>query len=139
MSRNDPSFLERQKASQAARLALIAKAKERSVTSADFAERQKERIAVAEARDQRRAERDAEKAAEAARIAAEKEAIELEKKRAAEAEKLAREAETQAKIQEALDLKARQKANRDAKYAARQQRREDRRKGLLPQKKSKKD
>ncbi|MCC6912864.1 MAG: hypothetical protein IT566_04115 [Rhodospirillaceae bacterium] len=130
MSRNDPSFLERQKASQAAKLALIAKAKEKSVNSAEFAERQKERIAIAEARDERRAKRDEEKAAVAAELAAKKAEIEAEKKRLAEAEMLAKEAEERKKIEDALALKAQQKANRDAKYAARQARRDERRKGL---------
>ena len=105
MSRNDPTFNDRQKTSQDAKLALLAKAKEKSVNSAEFAERQKERVAVAEARDKRHAERDAEKAARAEQIAAEKAAVEAEKKRLAEAEKLAREAEAQKKIQEALELK----------------------------------
>ncbi len=135
MSRNDPSFLERQKASQEAKQALLAKAKEKAVNSPEFIERQKERIAVEAAREQRRAERDAHRAANAARLAEERAAVEEERKRQAEAEKAAREVEAQRKAQEALALKAQQKASRDAKYAARQARRDERGKGIPAKKK----
>lgn len=106
-------FAERQSTSAKAKQDLLKRARAQDpANDPGFAERQAQRQATAIAREARTAERRAAKAAEAAaRAAAEAEAL-----RVAEAERLAAEAA-------AVALAARQKAIRDAKYAARKIRR----------------
>ena len=127
MSKNVPDFNERQKASAAAKQALLAKA--RAIAPSNdpaFAERQAQRAAIAEAREKRQAERAEQKAADAERKAEEAAAAKRAKEAEAEAERLAKEVEKNRAAVELAELRALQKANRDAKYAARQARRDQR-------------
>ncbi|TAL03776.1 MAG: hypothetical protein EPO08_03255 [Rhodospirillaceae bacterium] len=127
MAKNEMDFNERLQTAAKARQAMLAKAAAISPkNSPDYAQRQAERLAVSVAREKRKAEAAARKLAEAARIAEEKAAAERAAQLAAEAERLAKEEELNRAANEARELKARQKANRDAKYAARQARRESR-------------
>jgi len=113
-------FVDRQSASAEAKRALLAKFQSRPpADDPEIVARAAERKAVAEAREQRLAERRAERAAEAARLAAEREA--------AAAADAARKREEEAAAQEAAReealLRLKQKAARDARYAARKARR----------------
>lgn len=111
--RNEVGFAERRDTAAKAKQALIERARATAPTNDPaFAERQAQRREVAIAREARIAERRAAKAAEAAAKAA----AEAEARRIAEEERLAAEAA-------AVALAARQKAIRDAKYAARKIRR----------------
>jgi hypothetical protein len=108
-----PDFNDRMKASAEAKMALASKFQARPKPTEEEVRKQlAERAAVAEARAQRLAERKAAKEAEAARLRAEKAA-----KEAADA---ARQKEELARLR---TLAAEQKAARDARYAARKQRR----------------
>jgi hypothetical protein len=112
-------FSDRASASADAKKAMLAKFQSRP--TADDPEVQKrieERRAIAEARAVRTAERDKLNAEEAARKAAEQEA-------ARQAELAAKDEQAKLKIEQAAlleELKAKQKAARDARYAARKQR-----------------
>lgn len=101
------SFSDRQAASAEAKKALVAKFKPKpTLVDPQFEERRAQRAAeVEELRAQRAAERQA-KREEAARKEAERQALEAEIAEAHE-----------------LELRAKQKAARDARYAARKQRR----------------
>ena len=101
------SFAERQQASAEAKKALVAKLKPKAaVTDPQFEERRlQKQIELEELRAKRAAERQA-KREEAARKEAERKALEFEIAEAME-----------------LELRAKQKAARDARYAARKQRR----------------
>ena len=101
------SFAERQQASAEAKKALLAKFKAKpTVADPQFEERRlQKQIELEELRAKRQAERQA-KREEAARKEAERKALEAEIAEAME-----------------LELRARQKAARDARYAARKQRR----------------
>ena len=112
-------FSERAQSSMEAKRAMLAKFQSRpSQDDPEVQKRTAERRAIAEARDIRQAEKEKLKAEEAA-----KKAAEAEEKRQAELaakdeqEKMKRE---QANLLE--ELKAKQKAARDARYAARKQR-----------------
>ena len=121
MAKNDYHFSDRLETAAKAKQELLAKALAKSPKNdPNFAARQAEKIVLSEARDKRKAEAAARKVAEAARIAEEKAAAALA---AQQAEEEARNAQANA----AAALKAQQKAGRDAKYAARQARRESRR------------
>ena len=113
-------FTDRASASAEAKQAMLAKFQSRpSLEDPDVQKRMAERRAIAEARDLRTAERDKLKAEAAARVAAEKETLRL-------AELAAREEQEKAKVAQFAsleELKAKQKAARDARYAARKQRR----------------
>jgi hypothetical protein len=116
---NNVGFAERASSSAEAKKALLERF--RANAAADdptAAERQAERIAIARAREARKAERDAakreleaQKAAEKARLAAEK-----------EAEKEALAAQAALEAEKAAQLLIDQKAARDARYAARKAR-----------------
>lgn len=126
MSKFSPSFNDRQKASADAKKALLEKM--RSMNPANqpgFAERQAERARIAEDREKRHAERDARKAAEAERIAQEKREAKLAAEKAAEEARLAAEYEKNRAAIELAERRAAGKAKRDAAYAARQARREE--------------
>ncbi len=113
-------FTDRASASAEAKQAMLAKFQSRpSLEDPDVQKRIAERRAVAEAREVRNAERDKLKAEAAQRVAAEKEAVRLAELAAREEQEKAKEAQV-ASLEE---LKARQKAARDARYAARKQRR----------------
>ncbi len=101
------SFAERQAASAEAKKALVAKLKHKpTVADPQFEERRlQKQIELEELRAKRQAERQA-KREEAARKEAERKALEAEIAEAME-----------------LELRAKQKAARDARYAARKQRR----------------
>ena len=123
MAKNEPSFSERLKTSAAAKASLLARAKARAVANApEIAERQAQRAAVSKAREQRQAERTARKAAEAVRWAKEMAEMKLAKESEAEAEKVVQVTERDKLAADALALKAKQKTGRDAKYAARKAR-----------------
>ena len=113
-------FTDRASASAEAKQAMLAKFQSRpALDDPDVQKRVAERRAVAEARAVRMAERDKLRAEEAARLAAEKETARLAELAAREEqEKLA-----QAQVVSLEELKAKQKAARDARYAARKQRR----------------
>lgn len=126
MSKLSPSFNDRQKASADAKKALLEKM--RSLNPANqpgFAERQAERARVAEEREKRHAERDARKAAELARIAQEKLDAKLAAEKAAEEARLAEEYEKNRASIELAERRAAGKAKRDAAYAARKERRDE--------------
>ena len=107
------TFSDRRDAAAKAKQALLEKFRARAPEDDPELQARKEaRRAVVEAREQRQAERKRAKEEEAARLAAEKAAAE------AEAARLAAE-----EIASAKDLLAKQKAARDARYAARKQRR----------------
>lgn len=112
-------FTDRASASAAAKQAMLAKFNARpSADDPAVQQRAAERRAIAEARAAREAEKQARKEEEARRVAAEQEAArqaELARQREEELERL-----TQSKLLE--ELKARQKAARDARYAARKAR-----------------
>jgi hypothetical protein len=112
-------FSERAQASAEAKRALLAKFQARPTQDdPDVQKRIAERRAIAEARAIRQAEKEKLKAEEAAKKAAEAEAKRLADLAAKdEQEKMKRE---QAALLE--ELKAKQKAARDARYAARKQR-----------------
>ncbi len=119
--KNLTDFNERLETAAKAKQVLLEKMRANAPQNApDFAERQAERIVLSDARDKRKAEAAERKRAEAAQKAAEAAAVALAAQQAAE-EELNR------KANEALALKAQQKAGRDAKYAARQARRDSRR------------
>lgn len=121
MAKNDYNFSDRLETAAKAKQELLAKALAKSPKNdPNFAVRQAEKVVLSEARDKRKAEAAARKLADAARIAE-------EKATAALAAKLAEEEARNAVANAALALKAEQKANRDAKYAARQARRDARR------------
>jgi hypothetical protein len=121
MAKDDSHFSERLQNAAKAKQALLAAARAKSpLNDPGFADRQAERVALAAAREQRKAETAERKRIEAARIAEEK-AI------AAEAARVEAEALLNQKANEIAALKAQQKANRDAKYQARQARRDSRR------------
>ena len=112
-------FSDRASASAEAKQAMLAKFQSRpSLEDPDVQKRIAERRAVAEARAVREAERDRRKAEEAQRLAVEKETARLAELAAREEE----EKSKQAQVASLEELKARQKAARDARYAARKQR-----------------
>ena len=116
----DVGFNERRSSSAEAKQAQLAKFKTKvTAEDPDAAKRRAEREALVLARDARLAEREQARQAELARKAEEKARIKAEREAAAEAKLV--EAE-QAKLA-AADLLAKQKAARDARYAARKQRR----------------
>jgi len=120
MAKDDNHFSERLQNAAKAKQALLARVRANApMNDPGFAERQAERVALSVARDKRKAEAAERKRAEAIRVAEEKAA-------AAEAERVAADALLNQKANEAAALKAKQKANRDAKYQARQARRESR-------------
>jgi len=128
MPRNDQDFNERLQTAAKAKQALLAKARAIAAANAEGAtERLAQRLAVSEAREVRRREREAAKAAQAQREAEARAAAALAAQQAAEAERAAQEAEKNKAAIELAELRTRQKAGRDAKYAARQARRESRR------------
>ena len=112
-------FSERANASAEAKKAMLAKFQSRpTVDDPDVQKRMAERREIAEARAVRNAERDKLKAEEAVRKAAEAEA-------ARAAELAAKDEQEKQKREQVLlleELKVKQKAARDAKYAARKQR-----------------
>ncbi len=112
-------FTDRASTSAEAKQAMLAKFLSRpSSEDPEVQKRIAERRAIADARAIRTAEREKIKAEEARRVAAEKEAARL-------AELAAREEQEklkQAQVASLEELKARQKAARDARYAARKQR-----------------
>jgi hypothetical protein len=109
--RND--FNDRRETAESARKAMLERFKARPpADDPDLVAKQAERIAVAEAREKRRAEREALRKAEAERIAAEKLAAEL-----ADLQRREEEARRRAEA-EALQDEAR-KAARDIRYANR--------------------
>ncbi len=126
MSKFNPSFNDRQKASLDAKKALLEKM--RSLNPANqpgFAERQAERARIAEEREVRHAERDARKAAEVARIAEEKRLAKIAAEEAAAAALAAEEYEKNRAQIELAERRAAGKAKRDAAYAARKARRDE--------------
>ena len=122
MAKDEHHFSERLQNAAKAKQALLAKVRSNSpMNDPGFAARQAERVVLSAARDQRKAEAAERKRADAVRVAEEIAA-------AAEAERVAADALLNQKANEAAALKAQQKANRDAKYQARQARRDSRKK-----------
>jgi hypothetical protein len=120
-------FNDRLETAAKAKKALLERARANApANSPAFAARQEERVKVSEAREQRLKEKAALKVVEEQRKADEKEAAALAALQAKEAVATAAEAERNQKAADAIALKAKQKAGRDAKYAARQERRNTR-------------
>jgi len=120
MDKNEHTFSGRLQNAAKAKQDLLARARAKSpMNDPEFAKRQAERVALAEARDIRKAEAAERKRLETIRVAEEKAAN-------AEVERIAAEALLNQKANEAAALKAQQKANRDAKYLARKERRDNR-------------
>lgn len=124
-----PDVLERRNNAEAVKKAMLAKFRAVTQDPVRAEELRAQRVAIAEARAARAAEREAaskireaELAAEAARLA-ELEAQAQREREAAEALRAAEEAE------QALALAAEQKAARDARYAARKAAKKKRRRG----------
>ena len=117
-------FIDRLEAAAKAKQAQLERARAKSpLNDPDFARRQADRKRLAEERDARVAARAAEKEAAAQREAERRAAEEAAR---VEAERLAEEARQKARREEAdrlVALAAEQKAARDARYAARKQRR----------------
>lgn len=112
----DKDFNDRREHAANARAAMLERFRSRpAADDPEMVAKQAERKAVAEAREQRRAEREAARKAEDERIAAEKLAAEI-----AELERLEREAVEKAE-RDAL-LAVEQKAARDLRYANRKKR-----------------
>lgn len=122
MKKFEPGFAERRQASSKAKQALLDKAKE-ATKDPNAAARQQARLEVAIAREARLAERKAERRAEKQRKALEKAEADATRLAAEEAEKARLAAEAEAIEAEKKALAARQKAERDRKYAARKARR----------------
>ncbi len=128
-NKTNVTLQDRLKEQAEARVALLAKAKALSPSNRpDFAEKQAERIKVAEDREQRQAETAVRKAAEAAKRAEEKAAAAAAAEEERQAAIRAAEEEAGRAARELAELRALQKANRDAKYQARQARRDARKK-----------
>jgi hypothetical protein len=119
----EPSLADRLGAAAKARQAQLEKARAKSpANDPNFAEKQAARMAAAQAREARVAERKAQKLAaeeERKRIAAEEEAARIAAQKAAE---YAREAAAAEALQKAAESIAARKAERDARYAARKAR-----------------
>jgi len=119
MKGKEPSMRDRMDAQAKAKRALLEKARALAPENdPNFAARQAERLAIAEARKKREAEREAAKQAEIERRAQEKAAAEAAKIEAQKAEEEAKEAE---RLRE-IAREAERKAARDARYAARKAR-----------------
>ena len=128
MARHDPDFGERLQTARKAKQAQLAKARANAPSNLPgYAEKQAERVTIVAAREKRKSEAAARKLAEVARLAEEQAAAALAAQLALNAQKAALEADAARKAGEAIALKAEQKARRDAKYAARQARRDARR------------
>ena len=124
MAKHDVNFNDRLQAAAKARQSTLAKAKANApINTPGYAERQAKRAEASIAREKRKEEALVQKRAEAARIAEEKAAEALAKQHAFEAEKAEQEEALKQEAINAADLKANQKAARDAKYAARKARR----------------
>jgi hypothetical protein len=128
MFKNDTSFRGRLDTASSAKARQVAhfRAKIADNASPEFAQRQAERTAIATARAVRQAEAADRKIAEAARVQAEKDELKRLAQQAEEDRLAAAELEKNKEKLAAIALKAKQKAGRDAKYAARQARREAR-------------
>lgn len=127
MARNDDTYSSRQETSAKAKQAQLARAKAMApVNSPGFAERQAERRTVAEARAVRKSEAEARRQAALVQKAEDKKAALLRAQEEADAVRLAEEAAAAQLVADAVALKAKQKAGRDAKYQARQERRAQR-------------
>jgi hypothetical protein len=123
-----PELKDRQEAASAAKKAILEKFKA-AANDPRIAERQAERIAIAEARQVRMAEREAAKKAREAELAAQRA---REAELAAQAQREAEEAAARLKAEEAEKaeiLAMQQKADRDARYAARKAAKKERRRG----------
>ena len=128
MAKNNPDFNERLQTAAKAKQAQLAKVRSIAPSnSPEFANRQAERVAVGIAREKRQEAAAARKVIEMQKIADEAAAAALVKAQAAEALEAERLELLNRAANEALALKAKQKEGRDAKYAARQARREGRR------------
>lgn len=124
MAKHDVNFNDRLQAAAKARQSTLAKAKANApINTPGYAERQAKRAEASIAREKRKEEALVQKRVEAARIAEEKAAEALAKQHAFEAEKTEQEEALKQEAINAVDLKASQKAARDAKYAARKARR----------------
>jgi hypothetical protein len=121
----EKTIADRQRDAAAAKKAAVEKHRS-VVTDPGHAARLETRDRIASEREKRVAERKAERLATAAREAAEKAAEEAAqaaaREAAAEAERIAREEEAEAEAARALALEAEKQAARDARYAARKER-----------------
>jgi hypothetical protein len=114
---NNVSHAERAKSSALAKKALLEKFKAKAADPA-MEQRQAEMIAVAEAREARKAERDAKKR----ELQAQKAAEEARKEAEREAERQAQAAQAALEAEQQAALLAAQKAARDERYAKRKAR-----------------
>ncbi|WP_240476702.1 DUF6481 family protein [Geminicoccus roseus] len=113
------NFSDRANSSAEAKKALLERFRAKATANDPAAaERQAERVAIARAREARKAERDAAKR----ELQAQQEAEKARREAEIEAEKAAAAAEAELEAQRAVELAAAQKAARDARYAARKAR-----------------
>jgi hypothetical protein len=122
--KKDTPLSDRLSTAAKARQAMMERARAKApANDPEFAKRQEDRKAIAEARDVRTADRKAAKEAEAARLALERAAAEEARLVALklEDERKVREREEQAEREVTLEVE--RKAARDARYAARKARR----------------
>jgi predicted TIM-barrel fold metal-dependent hydrolase len=128
MFKNDAEFRDRLETASSAKARLVAdfRAKVAAHNSPEFAQRQADRAAVGAARVIRQAAAMDRKKAEAALIESQREETRRLQQQAEEDRMAAEEMEKNKEKLAAIELKAKQKAGRDDKYAARQARREAR-------------
>jgi hypothetical protein len=128
MNNNDAGFRSRLETASSAKALQLAhfRAQMAHKDSPEFAQRQADRVAVGEARLIRQATAAARKKDEADRIQEQKAEAKRAEQMAEEDRLIAIELEKNQEKLAATALKAKQKAGRDAKYAARQARREAR-------------
>ena len=124
MAKHEVSFNERLKSAAKARQTTLTAARANApVNAPGYAERQAKPMVASIAREKRREEAIAGKLAETTRVAEEQVAVARAEQRAVESEKAEQKAELNREAIDAIARKAMQKAGRDAKYAARQARR----------------
>jgi len=124
MAKHDVNFNDRLQAAAKARQSTLAKAKANApINTPGYAERQAKRAEASIAREKRKEKAQAQRLAEATRATEEKAAAALAKQLTIETEKAEQEEALKQEAINAADLKANQKAARDAKYAARKARR----------------
>jgi hypothetical protein len=123
MASKEPSLTERLQTAAKAKKAMFEKLREKALANAPLsAARQAERVETAKAREVRTAERASAKRADAERKAADRAAAIAAQAIAVKEESARKEAERVSKAEADEALKKLQKAERDARYAARKSR-----------------
>lgn len=119
----EQSLQERKAASNAAKLEMLKKFKQRpAADSPEVIARNAERARIAKEREERAAARQAQKQAEAERLEREKAEAAAQAEAEANAARISKEENDQAMVNQLMDYEAQLKAKRDARYAARKAR-----------------